>query len=677
MRTLTLVILLGWLPFAGYGQQPDKQAKAKAKATEVRPPDDTARRAIEEKTIRLTASVNSLKARGTAEDVLAEVEIYAKAAEWVTRHNEFFGNTASWTAAVLDDGLKRADQAAPGVVAPWWKAAGTSCVRAYRSRVDGSVQPYAITAPAAYGQDPSQTWRLDVVLHGRDATLTEVKFLNSFRSKPAPADQAFVQLDIYGRGNNAYRWAGETDVFEAIDAFLSAERRAFGKNLIDPRRVVLRGFSMGGAGTWHLGLHHPSRWAVIGPGAGFSTTRGYTRLPEPLPEYVEKCLHIYDAVDYAENAVTVPVVAYGGADDPQLQAARNVEARLAPLSIPMTLLVAPNTGHQLTPEYARKAEAEYLKYAGPGKGRQERPETVKFTTYTLKYNRSDWVALLGLGRHYEPARVEARTANGGAEFDVKTANVRRLRLSGAASGDVAVTIDGQKLTARPADGAVTLERSGDQWGVPDRGPTRREKLPGLQGPIDDAFSDAFLCVRGGGKPWHPATGRYADAALERFLREWDKHMRGRLVVKDDNALSDDDLRNRHLILFGDPSSNAIIGRIVSSLPLTWTRERVGFGGQTADSATHVPVLIHPNPLVFPATAGGGGGKGRPPRSPGNYVVINTGHTFHADAFRGTNALLYPRLGDFGLLQLAPTDVDPLATRVVTAGLFDEFWRLAK
>src|SRR5207245_1142766 len=43
---------------------------------------------------------------------------------------------------------------------------------------------------------------------------------------PQPGDDwhDFVRLDIYGRGNNAYRWAGETDVLEAIDAFFGVER---------------------------------------------------------------------------------------------------------------------------------------------------------------------------------------------------------------------------------------------------------------------------------------------------------------------------------------------------------------------------------------------------------------------------------------------------------------------
>jgi hypothetical protein len=59
------------------------------------------------------------------------------------------------------------------------------------------------------------------------------------------------------------------------------------------------------------------------------------------------------------------------------------------------------------------------------------------------------------------------------------------------------------------------------------------------------------------------------------------------------------------------------------------------------------------------------------------VVLNTGHTFHATDFEGTNALLYPRLGDFAVLRLAPTKKDPLAVEVPRAGLFDDFWRFPR
>ena len=46
-----------------------------------------------------------------------------------------------------------------------------------------------------------------------------------------------------------------------------------------------------------------ARAVLAATGAGFTTTRGYVKgLPEKLPSYQEACLHIYDAVDYAENA---------------------------------------------------------------------------------------------------------------------------------------------------------------------------------------------------------------------------------------------------------------------------------------------------------------------------------------------------------------------------------------
>ncbi|HEY1376917.1 MAG TPA: hypothetical protein VGF55_08985 [Gemmataceae bacterium] len=666
-RWFLLVAALGGLPLA----VPAQPGKAKVdKAPAIKPPDAASRREIEDQLRQLRARRHESTLSKVPDDLWVEVEVYAKAAEWVLRHGEFYGDTAKQTRAVLDHGLGRAYTLAAGN-APWRFAPGTTVVRAYRSKVDGSVQPYAVTLPMDYGADRSASWRLDVVLHGRDAALTEVKFLTQHHDKPAPRGQSFVQLDIFGRGNNAYRWAGETDVFEAIDAFRRAERSAGRGKLLDPRRVVIRGFSMGGAGAWHLGLHHPSEWAVIGPGAGFTTTHGYAPLPEKLPDYVEKCLHIYDAVDYAENAAMVPVVAYAGERDKQLQAARNVEARLKPLGIPMTLLVAPDTEHRLTPEYAKKAEAEYGRYAGLGTGRPTEPERVRFVTYTTEYCDCDWVTVAGLERHYELARVDARlTAKG---FAAETRNVRKLHLMLPLQrfgwDRHTVEIDGDVLTVTGPKELLELARVNGHWASPpppagqhgQSGEGRRvEKRHGLQGPIDDAFTDAFVCVRGTGTPWHAAVGTRAAAELDRFAGEWHKWMRGTLPIKDDTAVTEDDIKTKHLILFGDPASNSLIARVLPKLPLRWTKDTVVLADTFGNSADHLPVLIQPNPL-----------------NPEKYVVLNSGHTFHADAFQGTNALLFPRLGDFALLKLAPMANDRLATQVVTAGVFDENWQPQK
>jgi hypothetical protein len=72
-------------------------------------------------------------------------------------------------------------------------------------------------------------------------------------------------------------------------------------------------------------------------------------------------------------------------------------------------------------------------------------------------------------------------------------------------------------------------------------------------------------------------------------------------------------------------------------------------GQKFSAADHVPVLIYPNPL-----------------NPKRYIVINSGHTFGDAEFRGTNALLFPRLGDYAVLGRDGA--------VSIAGLFNENWK---
>ena len=166
-----------------------------------------------------------MKRHGVRDPYLADIEIHLKAAEWIVRHGEFYKKDyIDATLDALDRGLFGAAQQNMGE-APWVNISGSSVIRAYRSRIDNSVQPYAVTLPADYGKDPSRRWRLDIVLHGRNSTLTEATFIRTYNGdKPAAKDRSFVQIDIYGRGNNAYRWAGEVDVFEAMNNFLSVER---------------------------------------------------------------------------------------------------------------------------------------------------------------------------------------------------------------------------------------------------------------------------------------------------------------------------------------------------------------------------------------------------------------------------------------------------------------------
>ena len=520
-------------------------------------------------------------------------------------------------------------------------------VRAYVSRLDGSVQPYGLTIPESY--DGTKPMRLDVWQHGTNRTLNEVAFIiQQEREAPIPAEQDYIQMEPLGRTNVSYRWAGEADMFESL---ASVQQRYN----IDPKRIVLRGFSMGGASSWHLGLHHPGKWAAIEAGAGYTETRRYGKR-ETLPPYQEAMLHYYDAVDYSLNAFNTPTVGYGGEIDAQLQASVNIREQLTAegfrfqqdgpfrwvtSDLRALFLVGPKTAHAWHPD-SRAQSNVFIAKALETASRV--PDRVRFVTYTTRFNKAHWLTVTGLDETYKRGEVDATRNQDGTQYTVTTTNVSRLEIEAPAGS---FTIDGQKIKA---GASPSFEKKAPKWSLAGTPATGLQKIHGLQGPVDDAFMDGFLCVRPTGTAWNPVAREWAAKTLEVFSADFAKWLRGDVRVKDDRAVAASDIADYNLILFGDPGSNSMIARVVEQLPIRWSKTDIIVGPQTFGAADHVPVLIYPNPL-----------------NPKRYVVINSGHTFGEADFRGTNAWLYPRLGDYSVLN-ANGDI-------AVSGFFDEQWRL--
>jgi len=617
-------------------------------------PDDA--KAIDAELNDLRGEIDRLRKDPQVENFLADVEVYAKAAEWIVRHNEFFKpDYSAHTLAALKTGRGRAAELANG--SPKWEQTPGRRILAYRSAVDESVQPYAISLPAAFGKEPERRWPLHLVLHGRGATLNEVSFIREHDGKAA--DDEWIQLNVFGRTNNAYRFAGETDVFEAL---ADVKRRY----RIDDRRIVLHGFSMGGAGSWHLGLHHPSRWCSVGPGAGFVDFYKYQKVEAPLPFYQDLALSIYNPIDYALNAFNVPICTYGGEKDEQLVASTEMVERAGKLGLAIKLLVGPGIEHDFHPESKKEFMAFHLERQRAGRPQFPLPREIRFTTRTLKYNTCDWLTIEELIVPYRETIVEARMDQQSDVLHVKTQNVAVLQLA----RDIAATveIDGDKLPlASAAEGllpGVFFENSGDRWNILSyttslgftKNPDHR-KRHNLQGPIDDAFMLPFVCVRGTGTPWNDAQAAWADWTLERFSGEFDKYLRGTVPVVNDSELTNEMMHEKNLILFGDPGSNAVLAKIVDRLPVRWTKSTLEVGGQKYDPAIHGVSLIYPNPLA-----------------PRKYVVVNSGHTFHAADFENSNAWLFPRLGDIAVQKFEKQEGGYKET-IAWADFFNSSWKL--
>jgi hypothetical protein len=172
----------------------------------------------------------------------------------------------------------------------------------------------------------------------------------------------------------------------------------------------------------------------------------------------------------------------------------------------------------------------------------------------------------------------------------------------------------------------------------------------LQGPIDDAFMDAFVHVTPSGEAFHETTGVWVQAEEARAIREWRRQFRGDAAVAGDGDLPKSEPGDRNLVLWGDPSSNAVLARILPHLPVTWTRESLVVNGKTYDASHHMLAMIYPNP-----------------ENPGRYVVLNSGFTYREYDYLN-NARQVAKLPDWALIDTTVKPTSKAPGGVVAAAL---------
>ena len=319
---------------------------------------------------RLAAAVASLKQKyrvGPMSERVADVEVYLDAVKRPLKYDErLWSGRESTPVAVapqtLATGAERAAQLMNGQ-SPWMAESG---VRGFYSRLDGSAQPYILTMPEHYDAAAKREYRLDVFMHGRDDTVLEQQFMSKsttgYASKPFAAGPDRFMLQPYGRYSNASRFAGEVDGLEAIESVARAYP-------IDRDRIVMAGFSMGGASAWSYLVHYADRWVAAAPGAGFSETRVFLRgdlARQPQNAVQQTLWHLYDATDYAVNTFNVPVVAYSGANDGQKQAADAMAAAMLDEGLTLEHIIGPNTGHSYEPGARQQVQDRLDQLVGEG-----------------------------------------------------------------------------------------------------------------------------------------------------------------------------------------------------------------------------------------------------------------------------------------------------------------------
>ena len=184
---------------------------------------------------------------------------------------------------------------------------------------------YFLYLPPQYNEDPNRKWPLMLFLHGAGERGSDLELVARHGPpKLVRQGHSFPFLIVAPQCPKGRIWDNNT-LLALLDHILHTYR-------VDPKRVYLTGLSMGGFGTWSLGLAHPERFAAIVPICGGGN---------PISIFLA-------GGRWAEELRRLPVWAFHGAKDPIVpvqQSKQMVQALRRLGNTHVRLTIYPEAGH--------------------------------------------------------------------------------------------------------------------------------------------------------------------------------------------------------------------------------------------------------------------------------------------------------------------------------------------
>lgn len=485
--------------------------------------------------------------------------------------------------------------------------------RTRTSTVDGSCQYYGVAPPSGY--DPKKSYALVLSLHG--ASVEAINQAKAYSQK----DWAFI-IAPTNRRPYGFDWEGwgRLDGMEALD-------HATASFPIDPSRVYLAGHSMGGHGTWHLGVMHPGRFATLGPSAGWGSFYSYTGDARPTGVFA-RTQAASDTLVYLPNLARRGVYILHGGADTNVPVSEGQKMYQAVQQVTQDVIYheEPGVDHWWDNDTTKPGTdcVDWDPLFAFMKSHTLDPAELSFdfkTPAPWVSSRHSFVTIVSQTDASKDSAVSASQA--GATVTLTTDNVRSMELDGDAllkKGVGEVVVDGASL----AVSAGTL-KVGPQDG----------KRPGVHGPFHELFYRPFCFV-------YPDSGAEAARRYVGFLvSHWSVIGNGHACALPLSRVQSGPPMDRNLIFVG-VAPDKIQGTLPSGF--SWSTTQIDApGGAYQDAALF---------LVFPHAGRLGGAIA---------VTEGAGHLlFRIQPF--TSRLVLPDFMVYG------------ASGVLEADFFDADWK---
>ena len=486
--------------------------------------------------------------------------------------------------------------------------------RAFRSRIDSSVQFYAVLP--AQGQNPDDTGKPGLVLTLHGAGVEALGQVESYAPKSWTHIVAPTNRRSYG-----FDWEdwGRMDALEVL-------HQAQTDFEVDPQKIYLTGHSMGGHGVWHLGALYPDRFAAIGPSAGWSSFWSYSGAAEfdqdsPVSLMLQRAVRASDTLALARNYLHQGVyILHGEKDDnvPVTQA-RQMRDLLKKFHDDVQYHEQPGAGH-----WWDDSES-------PGVGCVDWPAMFDFFSRHHIPAKADvrevnfitvnpgvsanchWVQIEAQQHPLEVSEVSIKCDPVRRTFTGTTQNVSRMALNlehVLLGGKVKVRLDGQRIERDQPEGpqrVVWLERKDGKWSFLPGAQPLSLKGPHRYGPFKEVFANNVALVYGTAgtraeNAWALAKARY-DA--ETF---WYRGNASIDVLSDAQfqKLELRDTIDRNVVLYGNADTNRMWSAFLPNSPVQFGRGRVTINTNGRDREWKGDdlggLLIYPKPFGAAALA---------------------------------------------------------------------------
>ncbi len=473
--------------------------------------------------------------------------------------------------------------------------------RTFTSQIDGSVQYFAVNPASDYvdrkpGMPNLPLPALALALHG--ASVEGLGQADAYASKSWVHIVAPTNRRPYG-----FDWEdwGRLDALEVLD-LAQKELKT------DPTRTYLTGHSMGGHGTWQVGVQYPDKFAALAPSAGWVSFFSYagtqkSKTPSPLESILQRAANPSDTLALSHNYSQQSIyILHGDADDNvPISEARTMATHLASFHKDFQIHEQKGAGHWWSE--GDEAGARCVDYPGFFDLFSKRRipylseiRHVDFTTANPEVSATcHWATIEQQLKPLEISSIDITLdphirRYSGTTINVKTLNINLNSLEG--TDPVNFVMDGVKLEklACPKDKTLTLIREGVSWAHASAS-LQGQKNALRSGNFKAAFNHGFQFVVG--TKGTPVENEWAHSIAKFDAETFWYRGNGSVDIMLDSEFNPSKEVDRSVILYGNADTNSAWKALFKKVDPEVHRGVAVFGKEKIEGENIAALFIRP------------------------------------------------------------------------------------